>query len=306
MIAALRRLPIELYILFRDTVFGWMSDRAARKAAALAYYTLFSLSPLLVLAIAIAGIFFGEEAVRGELLQEVRGLLGEEGARAIQAMIANAAQPKVGILATVASLALLLIGATSALAELKDGLDQIWDAPPERTRSFWYFLRKRVVSVGLILALGFLLLVSLVLDAVLTFIATRFGGADAANVILQGLNVVVSYALVIALFATIYKVLPSVRIAWRDVAIGAVVTAALFTAGKHLIGVYLGNSAVASSYGAAASVIVVLVWIYYSALIFFFGAEFTKVFAHRLGSRRKMKHAKVTPAQEGGRLKAEG
>jgi membrane protein len=296
-LATLKRIPIEIYVLFKDTFFGWLADRASRKSAALAYYTLFSLSPLLVLAIAIAGLFFGEEAVRGQLLQETRGLIGEEGARAIQAMIASAATPTAGAIATAGSLLVLLIGATSALAELKDGLDQIWDAPPERTQSFWYFLRKRVMSIGLILALGFLLLVSLVLSAVLAFLAQRFGGADATNVILEFLNTGVSFALVTALFATIYKVLPSVRIAWRDVAIGAVVTAALFTTGKYVIGVYLGNSAVTSSYGAAASLIVILVWVYYSALIFFFGAEFTKVYAHRLGSRRKLKHPKVTPQE---------
>ena len=188
MLATVKRIPIEIYILFRDTFFGWMADRASRKSAALAYYTLFSLSPLLVIAIAIAGLFFGEEAVRGELLQETRGLIGEEGARAIQAMIASAATPRTGLIATAGSLLVLLIGATSALAELKDGLDQIWDAPPERTRSFWYFLRKRVMSVGLILALGFLLLVSLILSAILAFIARRFGGADATNVILYGVG----------------------------------------------------------------------------------------------------------------------
>jgi membrane protein len=297
MLATLRRIPVEIYILMRDTIFGWLGDRAPRKAAALAYYTLFSLSPLLVLAIAIAGAFFGEEAVRGELIQEARGLLGEEAARAIQAMIASAARRNEGAIATAVSIVVLLIGATSALAELKDGLDQIWDAPPERTQSFWYFLRKRVTSVGLILALGFLLLVSLVMSAALTFIANRFGGADATNVILQFVNVVVSFVLVTVLFATIYKVLPSVRVAWRDVAIGAVVTAVLFTWGKYLIGLYLGNNAVVSSYGAAASVIVVLVWVYYSALIFFFGAEFAKVYAHRLGSKRKLKHPKVTPQE---------
>ncbi|HKZ74525.1 MAG TPA: YhjD/YihY/BrkB family envelope integrity protein [Steroidobacteraceae bacterium] len=169
-------------------------------------------------------------------------------------MIASAAQQGAGLRATVVSLAILAIGATSALAELKDGLDQIWNAPPERTQSFWYLLHKRLTAVGLILALGFLLLVSLVLSAVLTALARRFGGA--------------------------------------------IVTAALFNVGKYLIGFYLGNSAIASAYGAAGSIIVVLVWVCYSALIFFFGAEFTKVYAHQLGSRRKMKHPTVTPPTE--------
>jgi membrane protein len=291
------RLGRDLYVLLHDTFFGWLGDRASRKSAALAYYTIFSLAPVLVLAIAIAGVFFGEEAARGEIVQEARGLLGKEGAIAIQGMIASAAEPGAGFWPTLASIALLLVGATSALAELKDGLDQIWEAPPERTQSFWYFLRKRITAVGLILALGFLLLVSLVLSAVLTAVARYLGGADVTNVALQALNFVVSFALVTALFATIYKVLPSVRIAWRDVMIGAIVTAALFSVGKYLIGVYLGNSAIASSYGAAGSIIVVLIWVYYSALIFFFGAEFTKVFAHRHGSRRKLKRPDVTPAE---------
>lgn len=293
------RIVRELYILMRDTLFGWMTDRAPRKGAALAYYTVFSLAPLLVLAIAIAGFFFGEEAARGEIVDEARGLLGKDGALAIQGMIASAGEPGAGFWPALASIVVLLIGATSALAELKDGLDQIWGVAPERTRSFWYFLRKRVMSVGLILALGFLLVVSLVLSAMLAAVARRFGGADATNLFLQGLNVAVSFGLVVALFATIYKVLPSVRIAWRDVMIGAVVTAALFSVGKYLIGMYLGNSAIASAYGAAGSIIVVLIWVYYSAQIFLFGAEFTKVYAHRLGSRRELKHPKVTPPEAG-------
>jgi membrane protein len=290
-----QRLARELYILLRDTYWGWVTDRAPRKSAALAYYTMFSLAPVLVLAIAIAGFFFGEEAVRGEIVDEARGLLGTDGAVAIQAMIASAAKRDTGLFATVASLFVLLLGATSALAELKDGLDQIWDAPPERTKSFWYFLRKRLASVGLILALGFLLLVSLVLSAALNAVTRYLGGADDLTYILQVLNYFVSFVLVMALFATIYKVLPSVRIAWRDVAIGAVVTAALFSVGKYVIGLYLGNSAITSSYGAAGSLVVVLIWVYYSALILFFGAEFTKVYAHRHGSRRKQKRADVTP-----------
>jgi membrane protein len=292
------RLARDLYILLRDTFFGWLADRASRKSAALAYYTVFSLAPLLVLAIAIAGLFFGEEAARGEIVEEARGLLGKEGATAIQGMIASAARPGAGFWPTLASMFLLLVGATSVLAELKDGLDQIWDAPPERTKSFWYFMRKRIMSIGLILALGFLLLVSLVLSAVLTALAKYFRDTDATNIALQVLNLVASFGLVAALFATIYKVLPSVRIAWRDVMIGALVTAALFSVGKYLIGVYLGSSAIASSYGAAGSIVLVLIWVYYSALIFFFGAEFTKVYAHRHGSRRKLKRPDVTPVEK--------
>ncbi len=182
----------------------------------------------------------------------------------------------------------LSIGATTALAELKDGLDQIWDAPPERTSGFWYFVRKRLLSVGLILSLGFLLLVSLVFSALVSALARTWGPADATGMVLQSVNFLFSFALVTLLFAMIYKILPSVHIAWKDVMIGSIITAALFSVGKALIGLYLGNSAVASSYGAAGSIILVLIWVYYSAQIFLLGAEFTKVYAHRYGSRRNL------------------
>jgi membrane protein len=278
--------PREIVDLVRESVWAWVGDRAPRKGAALAYYTVFSLAPILVIAIAIAGFFFGEAAARGEIVEQARGLLGAQGAAAVQALIQNAARPEAGIVATVGGLIALLVGATTALAELKDGLDQIWHAPPDRTQGFWYFVRKRLLSIGLILALGFLLLVSLVLSAVLAALSRRWGGESAVGTALQIVNFLFSFVLVTALFATIYKVLPAVRIAWRDVIIGAVVTALLFNLGKTLIGLYLGNSAIASTYGAAGSLIVVLVWVYYSAQIFLLGAEFTKVYAYRFGSRR--------------------
>jgi membrane protein len=280
--------PQQMWTLLRETGEEWLRDRSSRRGAALAYYTIFSLAPILILAIAIAGIFFGEEAARGEIVLQVGGLLGPDGARAVQAMIENAARPGAGAAAAAVGIVTLLIGATSALAELKDDLDEIWDAPPERVSGFWYFVRKRLMSVGLILALGFLLLVSLAFSAVLSALARLWGPHDATGFalsLLEGINFFISFALVTALFAMIYKILPAVRIAWRDVIIGAVVTALLFSIGKLLIGMYLGNSAIASTYGAAGSVILILVWVYYSAQIFLFGAEFTKVFAHRYGSR---------------------
>jgi membrane protein len=269
-----------------QTVMEWLDDRAARKGAALAFYTVFSLAPILILSIAIAGLFFGEEAARGEIVEQVSGLLGPDAARAIQSMIQASSDTGTGVIATVVGLATLLLGATTALAELKDGLDQIWDAPPERTQGFWYFIRKRLLSVGLILSLGFLLLVSLVLSAVVSALARAWGTADVPSVLLQALNFVISFGLVTLLFAMIYKILPAVRIAWRDVIVGALITALLFSIGKMAIGVYLGNSAMASTYGAAGSVILVLVWVYYSAQIFLLGAEFTKIYAYRYGSKR--------------------
>jgi membrane protein len=277
----------ELWSLLRESVAEWIRDSASRKGAALAYYTIFSLAPILILAIAIAGLFFGEEAARGQIVDQVSGLIGREGARAVQAMIENAARPEAGIMAALVGFGTLLIGATSALAELKDDLDEIWHAPPEKRRGFWYFVRKRVMSVGLILALGFLLLVSLVLSAVLTALYTLWGPRDATGLLLwllQALNFIASFVLVTALFAMIYKILPAVRIAWQDVIIGAAVTSLLFSIGKFLIGLYLGNSAITSAYGAAGSIILVLVWVYYSAQIFLLGAEFTRVYAHRYGS----------------------
>jgi membrane protein len=276
----------ELWALVRESVWEWIGDRASRKGAALAFYTVFSLAPILILAIAIAGLFFGQEAARGEIYAQVQDLLGPDGAKAIEAMVQNASRPGAGLFATLVGAVTLFIGATTALAELKDGLDQIWEVPPERMSGFWYFLRKRLLSIGLILSLGFLLLVSLVFSAVLTALARRWGPADATEPVLQAINFLFSFALVTVLFAMIYKILPSASIAWRDVIIGSVVTALLFSIGKFAIGVYLGNSAIASSYGAAGSVILVLVWVYYSAQIFLLGAEFTKVYAHRYGSRR--------------------
>jgi membrane protein len=283
----------EAWETIKQSVVAWSDDRASRKGAALAFYTVFSLAPILIVAIAIAGFFFGQDAARGEIFEQVRDLVGPDGAQAIQAMIQNADRPGAGLIATLIGVVTLFVGATTALAELKDGLDQIWNVPPERMSGIWYFITKRLLSIGLILSIGFLLLVSLVFSAVLTALSKRWGPADATGAILQGANFLFTFALVTLLFAMIYKILPSTRIAWRDVIIGSVVTALLFSIGKFAIGLYLGNSAIASSYGAAGSVILVLVWVYYSAQIFLLGAEFTKVYAHRYGSRREQGSAET-------------
>ena len=282
----------ELWRLIRDAAYAWSADRAPRKGAALAYYTAFSLAPILVITIYIAGSFFGRSAARGEIYMQLKDLLGPDAARAVQAMIADAARPgRHGTLATVIGVLTLIIGSTTALAELKDGLDQIWGARARESDSFghyiWRFVRTRLLSISLILALGFLLLISLVLSAVVAALGHIWSGSDTTSMLLQLLNFTLSFGLVTALFATIYKVLPAVQIAWRDVLVGAAVTALLFDIGKHLIGVYLGNSAVTSMYGAAGSFLVVLVWVYYSAQIFLYGAEFTKVYAYRFGSLRE-------------------
>jgi len=270
--------------LLRDAADGWMTHRASRTGAALAFYTVFSLAPVLTLSIAIAGFFFGEAAARGEIVGQIGGLIGPQGAELVQSVLRNASRPGTGFIATLVSLVTLILGANTALAELKSGLDQTWNVPPERRTGFWYSVRTRLLSVGLILALGFLMLVSLVISAALAALARLSRGELLVNEVLSWVNFAFAFVLIAALFATIYKVLPSVKIAWRDVTIGSLVTALLFTAGKFAIGVYVGNSGVASTYGAAGSVVLILIWVYYSAQILLYGAEFTRAFAYRYGS----------------------
>lgn len=276
----------NVWWLTRDSVAGWIDHQASRTGAALAFYTVFSLAPILLLSIAIASLFFGESAAHGEIFAQIRGLIGPAGAAAVQSVIANASESGAVALTTAVSVVTVIIGATTALVELKAGLDKIWEVPPEQQQGFWYFIRTRLLSVGVILALAFLLLVSLVISAGLTALEKLSQGVHFLNIVLDGVNLLFAFVLVAALFGTIYKVLPSTRIAWRDVTIGAVVTAALFSIGKYVIGVYLGNSGLASTYGAAGSIILLLVWVYYSAQIFLLGAEFTRSYARHFGSQR--------------------
>jgi len=274
--------------LMYDAANGWLDHRASRTGAALAFYTVFSLAPVLTLSIAIAGFFFGEAAARGEIVGQIGGLVGPQGAELVQSVLRAASRPGAGTIATVVSVVTLILGANTALAELKSGLDQTWQVPPERRTGFWYSVRTRLLSVGLILSLGFLLLVSLVISAALTALERLSRGEMLINTVLTWVNFLFAFVLVAALFATIYKVLPSVKIAWRDVTIGSLVTAFLFTLGKFAIGVYIGNSGVASTYGAAGSVVLILIWVYYSAQILLYGAEFTHAFAYRFGSYAKV------------------
>jgi membrane protein len=256
--------------------------------AALAYYTLFSLAPLLLIVISVAGLVFGQEAARGEITSQLRDLMGEQGASAVQALLASVDKPTEGVVATVVGLILLLVGATTVFGELQDSLDRIWRAPTQDRASGWLALvRTRLLSFGMILAIGFLLMVSLVLSALLSIMehwwSMLFGGW---LFIASAVNGIAGFFLIAALFALIYKVMPRVRVQWRDVWIGAVFTALLFTLGKALIGFYIGRSGVVSAFGAAGSLIVVLLWVYYSAQIFLIGAEFTWVYANTFGSRK--------------------
>jgi membrane protein len=266
-----------LWALARQSVAAWNDDYASSMGAALAYYTLFSLSPLLLLVITIAGLAFGAEAARGAIVSQLGGLIGEEGARAIQGLLKSADRPAQSVLASIVSIATLAIGATSMFAELQSDFDRIWRAPatsaPSGIRSL---VHARILSLGVIVSIGFLLLVSLVVSAALSYLSGLLGGAAA---VLHAVELALSIAVMSGLFAVIFKVLPSVHVRWGDVWLGALVTAVLFSIGKYAIGLYIGKTALASSYGAAGTLVVAIAWVYYSAQIFFFGAEFTREFA---------------------------
>jgi len=279
----------------RCAVTEWLSHRASSKGAALAFYTLFSLAPILVLVIAIAGFFYGNDAAQGQLLDELRGLVGKQGAETIQAILAGARNKESGKLATIIATALLLVGATSAFAELKDSLDEIWGVPPPKDATWWDTVRTRLLSFGLILTLGLLLMFTLVVSAALSVLEKYLGGVwHSATIVLGWVAWGISFLVIAVMFGAIYKLLPRVKLSWRDVTIGALGTAIMFTLGKFAIGLYIGNSGTASSFGAAGSLIALLLWVYYSAQIFFLGAEFARQYALQMGSL-KDKHVPGAP-----------
>jgi membrane protein len=269
---------MQLWAMVKQTIWNFMADRAMTRGAAIAYFTTFSLAPLLLIVIAIAGLVFGQDAVQGAIFGELRGLIGSQGAGFIEQLIKSASNPGSGIIATLASVVLLLLGATTVLAELQDALNVIWNAPPSQSSGVWSWLRSRLLTLALIGAVAFLLMISLAISAALTAFGGIIAGSD-ASVLLEALNFLVSFAVLTLLFALVYKILPDRQLPWRYVLVGAAVTALLFMIGKFAIGVYLGASNLASSYGAAAALIIVLIWVYYSAQIFLLGAEFTKAFA---------------------------
>ncbi len=274
------------WALVKHAVSSWSDDYAPSMGAALSYYTVFSLAPLLLIVISIAGLVFGADAARGEIFGQLRGLMGDEAAKAVEGVLSSVSRPASGVLGTVVGIGVLLVGATSVFAELQDALDRIWQAPArDRSGGLWRVLRSRLLSFGLILGLAFLLLVSLVLGAAIAALGKWWGGAFAGwEVLAQAINLALDFALTTTVFAMIYKLMPRVSVRWHDVWLGAVVTALLFTVGKFLIGLYIGKSGVASGYGAAGSFIVVFVWVYYSAQIFLLGAEFTWAYAQSYGS----------------------
>lgn len=277
----------QLWDLSRRSVRAWVDDYAPSMGAALAYYTLFSIAPLLIITIAVAGLVFGQEAARGEIVAQIQGLIGKEGALAVQGLLKSANAPAQDIVALVVSSITLLIGATTVVGELQSDLDRIWRVPAAATENgLWTLLRKRLLSFGLVLGLGFLLLVSLIVSAAIAAFGKWWDGLFAGwEALLPALDFTISFAITTLLFAMIYKFMPRAKIAWRDVWVGAAVTALLFEIGKFLIGFYLGKTSVASGFGAAASLVVLLVWVYFAAQIFLLGAEFTWVYSHAHGSK---------------------
>lgn len=279
----------DILYLFKAAAVNWVHDYAQSMGAALAFYTMFSIAPLLLIVISIAGFFFGEQAARGEIYAQLQTMLGTSGALAVQGLLESAGKPAESMMATLFGLIFLFIGATSVFAELQDALNRIWRAPQKaKISGLWSLLRARLLSFGMILGIGFLLTVSLAFSAGLAAVSKWLdphatGWATVENTS----EVTLGVLLATAVFAMIYKTMPRVRIHWKDVWVGAMVTSLLFITGKALIGAYLGRSGISSHFGVSASLIIVLLWVYYSAQIFLFGAEFTWVYSHKFGSRKE-------------------
>jgi membrane protein len=280
--------PRQIVGLLKEAATSWSEDSAPSMGAAISYYSVFSMAPLLVIVIAVAGFFFGADQVQGALSAQLTSLMGEDAARAVDEMLKNAQQPKTGGIAAITSAVVLVIGATTVLAELQNALDRIWRVPArEQENGLWRWLRRRLLTLAMVLAIAFLLIVSLIFSAALAALGKWWGPLFGAwERLAYGFDLLVSFTVLTLAFAMIYKFLPRAHIRWHDVWIGAAVTSVLFALGKFLIGLYLGKSDVASGFGLFGSLALMMVWIYYSAQIFLFGAEFTWVFANRYGSRR--------------------
>ena len=277
----------NIWQLMRAAASAWVDDYAQSMGAALAYYTMFSLAPLLLIVISVAGLIFGVDAARGEIVGQLEGLMGKQGAEAVQGLLESVSKPAESIPAALIGAILLVIGATTVFGELQDALDRIWRAPQRKKAGIGHLLRARLLSFGMIMGIGFLLTVSLVASAALAALGKLWGPMFANWEILANLiDFVLSFALITSVFAMIYKIMPRVKVAWEDVWIGAGVTALLFTIGKFLIGFYIGKSGLTSGFGAAGSLVVILTWVYYSAQIFLMGAEFTWAYAVTFGSRK--------------------
>lgn len=287
----------RIWPVAREAGSEWVSDNAPRLSAALAFYTILSIAPLLVIVVAAAGLVFGAEAASGRLVDEVRGFVGDAGAEVVQTAVQHANRPHAGILATAIGVATLLFGASGVFGELQSAMNVVWNVRPRAGRGIWAKVRDRFLSFGMVLAVGFLLLVSLVITAMLSAVGGYLGSqVPGLPMLMYVANFILSFAVVTVLFALIFKFLPDAVIAWRDVWFGALVTAGLFTLGKYLIGLYLGKAAPGSAFGAAGSVVAFVVWVYYSGLIVFFGAELTQVTA-KLAGRQIVPTDNAEPAE---------
>jgi membrane protein len=271
---------IRVWVIGREIARGFMAHNVMRLSAAVAFYSLLSLAPIVVLAVAVAGFVFGEEAAKGGLVDQFRRIVGDAGAEVIRAALVNAKSPGEGIFATIFGIVMLLIGASGVFSELRDAMNVIWDVDTTKTSGFWKYIRSRFLSFGMVLGACFLLLSSLILSAGLSgfsnYLETHAPGLPS---ILNVANLVISTFVITLLFAMLFKYLPDIRLRWRDVLPGAIVTAILFGFGKSLIGLYLGKAGVATPYGAAGSVVVLVVWVYYSCLIVFAGVELTRAYS---------------------------
>jgi len=285
--------------LLKEACSAWVEDDASTLGAALAFYTIFSLAPVLIVTIAVAGLAFGQIAAEGEILQQLQSIVGETGARAVQALILSVNRPTLGVIASVIGIGTVLIGASGAFVELQSALDKIWKVK-RRSESVWVgVIRQRFFSFGLVLGTGFLLMVSLVLSAALGAVGRFMGHLLPGPVaLLESGTALLSFGVITLLLAMIFKFLPDAEIAWSDVWLGAIVASLLFTIGKALIAVYLVRSTVASAYGAAASLVILLIWVYYSAQILLLGAEVTHVYANKRGSRLDLVSRRETPSLE--------
>ena len=277
---------IPILRLFKEAFQQWQKDKVSRLAAALAYYTVFSVAPLLIIAIAIAGAVFGKSAAEGQLMNQLEGLVGNEAIGVIEIALKNASQPGTGSIASLISVGILLMGASGVFAQLQDALNTVWHVQPKPGRGIKVFIRKRLLSFCMVLAIGFLLMLSLIISTIISTLSkynTDF--LPGSDFLWSNIDFFVSLGLMIFMFALMYKYVPDVKIAWKDVLVGSTITALLFSFGKFLLERYLSQSSAASAYGAAGSLIVFLAWVYYSAQIILFGAEFTQVYAHKYGSK---------------------
>jgi membrane protein len=281
--------------LFRETFKEWQEDNASRIAAALAYYAVFSISPLLVIAIAIAGTFFGQQTAQNQITQQLTALVGKDGVQPVLMALDNINQPEIKGVASLISVGVLLLGASGFFAQLQDALNTVWKVKPQPGQGIWIFVRKRVSSFLMVLAIGFLLILSLILSAVVATLSKyRVDYLPGSAILWENLDFIVSLGLMTFIFSLMFKYVPDAKIAWKDVFVGSVITAVLFLFGKFLLGVYLSKGSLGSAYGAAGSLIVLLAWIYYSAQIILFGAEFTQVYTRIYGSKiRPSKHSQV-------------